>query len=594
MSTNPIQYSSRTFLTALNDINSDPLLADKPDWFKRLIAGMVDVASVWENASANNGFLRTALTRRAVTDLCALIDYSLVPQVTASGTMMFDAAIAAVMPFTLALADVAANGPSSMGSSSLRYGAKASLAFSSLTEVIAQGAGTISTSTGQFTVAAVFTTGEKVRMASSTTMPTGFSTGTDYYAIYVDVTHVKFATSRALAILGTAIVPSTVGAGNLTITRYSRGIACYQQNDVGLVSPVSVGNSDGVTEFQEFTISQAGVISGTLTVTVNAQSYTLVTTLALSAPTDRVFRLYYNTDGSCTIRFGNGVYGAIPPAAPVYCTYSYGGGTKTNVAYANQITAYAGGDQNISGCFNATPFTGGGDAETLDSAKRNAPMLLKARSRFITTEDGIALVYAYGGISLCMINKNVYGALSCQVVGIATGGGNPSAPTRAAIAAYLILLTSLESVDVQFDAATLTPVVADMNVRMIPGNVWATVEAYTELAVNLFFSETGKEIYSAYLTGGVSLATTTLNTIFTTAFGASDYAAITMILNTLGVIGARTFADVIQLSDLYAICSAVPGVDYVVLNSSAPSLPYTCAADEITTMTGGSITLHSV
>ena len=43
---NPIQYTSRTFQTILADINSDKELADKPEWFKRMIAGVGDVMSM--------------------------------------------------------------------------------------------------------------------------------------------------------------------------------------------------------------------------------------------------------------------------------------------------------------------------------------------------------------------------------------------------------------------------------------------------------------------------------------------------------------------------------------------------------------------
>jgi hypothetical protein len=575
----------------MSDINSDPLLVDKPDWFKRLIAGFVDVASTWENASANNGFLRTALTRRAVTDLCALIDYVPVPQVTASGTMMFDADPAAIMPFTVLQTDVAANGSSSMGSSAQRYGARGPLTFNTLLEVVVQDSGHISTSTGQIVVASVFTTGEKVRASSSVTLPTGILAGTDYFAIYVDVTHVQLAATRALAFSGTALVPSAVGSGNLTLTRLSQAISCYQQNDVAYTS---IGSSDGVTPWQEFDISQVGVLSDTLTVTVNGQAYVLVTTLALSAPTDNVFRLYYNTDGTCTIRFGNGVYGAIPPAAPVYVSYSYGGGLASNVAYPNQIVSYAGGDPRIKGCFNTVAFTGGNDAESLDSAKKNAPMLLKARSRFITIQDGIALAMAYGGLSLVQINRNTYGVLSCQVVGVATGGGNPSLATRTAIASYLLGLSMMSAVDVHFDAATLTPVTAAMNVRMTMGYLWTAISSYVSFAVKLYFAESGAEILAAYLSGGISLAVTKINLILSFSFQAADYAPITAILNTFNTTGARNFGDVIQLSDLYALCSAIPGVDYVVLTSSTPSIPYSEAANEITTMTGGSVTLTQV
>ncbi len=90
MAANPIQYTSRTFLTILADINSDPELADKPEWFKRIIAGVGDMLSMINNGAANNCFLRTAFTRQAVEELCYLIDYAIPDAATASGEVVFN------------------------------------------------------------------------------------------------------------------------------------------------------------------------------------------------------------------------------------------------------------------------------------------------------------------------------------------------------------------------------------------------------------------------------------------------------------------------------------------------------------------------
>ena len=98
MGGNPVQFTSRTFNTILADINTDPELVDKPDWWKRIWAGIGDVLSVWENATANNAYLRSAFTRRAVVDLCRLIGYELTEQVTASGLVFVDLAPALDLP----------------------------------------------------------------------------------------------------------------------------------------------------------------------------------------------------------------------------------------------------------------------------------------------------------------------------------------------------------------------------------------------------------------------------------------------------------------------------------------------------------------
>ena len=85
----PIKYSSRTYQTILNDINNVDNLADKPDWFKRMIAGVGDICSMINNAQANNSYLSTAFTRQAVKDMCRLIGYEMPEQTTSEGTQLF-------------------------------------------------------------------------------------------------------------------------------------------------------------------------------------------------------------------------------------------------------------------------------------------------------------------------------------------------------------------------------------------------------------------------------------------------------------------------------------------------------------------------
>jgi hypothetical protein len=581
--TNPIAYTSRTFATILADINSDPTLQDKPDWFKRLIAGMGDVASVWENASANQAFLRTAFTRRAVADLAALLDYFPVGLVSSSGYVMFDISPLAAPPFTVAAADLVALAQGTVAFGTQRFESRASLNVTSLTEVTA--AASWSTVNSKVTVASVFTTGELVRIASSGTMPSPFAVDTDYYAIYVDATHIRLASSRAAAYAGTYITITAAGTGNHTITRLSRLVLCYQQTSV---AQYSAGSSDGVTPWQKVILPHIGIQQATLQVSIGGDAWTLVDTLVNSAPTDKHFRFYANTDGTSTLFFGNGTYGAIPGAFDVLASYAFGGGVASNITAAGRIAAYGGTDSNVIGASNPGTMTGGSDAELISNTKALAPLLLKARDRFVTIEDGQALALAYGGLSLAKVNKNTYGLLSCQVLAIATGGGNPSSGVRTAIQAYLIDLSVLSSIDVHFDAATITSVAVTSAAKMLSGYLWATVEPKFRLAWSLFLTERGAEILAFYEASGISGAVTLINTAFSTTFETADYAWIQRLLDNLV---ARNFGDRIDESDVFAfIQGSVSGIDYMTV--AVPAFPVTLAADEITTV--GALTLTEI
>ena len=70
-------------------------------------------------------------------------------------------------------------------------------------------------------------TGTRVRLTTTTTLPAGLATATDYYVIRISDTTFKLATSYANAIAGTAINITDAGTGTHTVTwllpRYTNG-----------------------------------------------------------------------------------------------------------------------------------------------------------------------------------------------------------------------------------------------------------------------------------------------------------------------------------------------------------------------------------
>jgi hypothetical protein len=65
------------------------------------------------------------------------------------------------------------------------------------------------------------TTGTRVTVSSSGTLPGGLAASTNYYAIVVDSNTIKLAASPDSALAGTALNITSLGAGNLTITYYA-------------------------------------------------------------------------------------------------------------------------------------------------------------------------------------------------------------------------------------------------------------------------------------------------------------------------------------------------------------------------------------
>lgn len=581
---NPIQYTSKTFASVLSDINSDSELVDKPNWFKRLIAGLADIFSLNLNATANNLLLETAFTRENVRLLLELIDYQISPQSTATGSLTFYFPGTVAFPFTIAAADLIGLTAGSTAVSSKRFEARAAVNVVAVSENFAPGAVTVGTDI--ITVTRDFKTGEKVRFTTTGGLPAPLAAGTDYYVIRVSATEIKVCTSLVNALAGTVIDITTQGTGTHTVALYCVDVTCYQQTTI---SQYIVGTSDGTEEWQEYDLKDIDVLEDTVIVEINSVQWTKVDTFVDSGTTDKHFQLIYYSDNSAKIKFGDGTYGQIPGAFDIYVTYSTGGNADSNITALNKVNIYGGADSNVNGVANLNTLTGGGDPEAIEQAKRLGPLLLKARERFVTVEDGEALAVTYSGISLAKVIKNFYGVLSAKVVTIATGGGNPSAPTKTALQQYLIDRTELGEMDVRVEDSTITTVNVTSAGKVLAGYTWAQVLPWFRLGWKLFLSETGQEILDDFLSNGVDSARELINTLFTESYTITDNTQIQSFLT--GFTPRAIGEDDIQESDCFSLIDGKTiGIDYMTI--TAPVFPIAIADDEITTY--GTLTLTEI
>lgn len=110
-----------------------------------------------------------------------------------------------------------------------------------------------------------------------------------------------------------------------------------------------------------------------------------------SGASDKIFEINYDDFYKATIVFGNGVAGVSPPSDASYSVnYRVGGGTRGNlekrainasvVATAKE-TAYQGTMTNTS------KATGGANAETIEHAKKYAPLTFRRQDRLVTLQD---------------------------------------------------------------------------------------------------------------------------------------------------------------------------------------------------------------
>lgn len=560
MATNPIKYTSRTFTTILEDINNDEELRPKPNWFKRLWAGIGDVFSMWVNVASNLAFLRTAFTRQSVADHLALIDYYIAGATTSSGTLIFDVKRDAIFPLTFTTANLVASTTGSGVTSSVRFESRTPYTFSATIETFTADAGT-----DLLTVTQIYTTGMIVRLTTTDTLPTPLAIDTDYYVVYVSDTTIKLATTRNNAYNNVTIDITSIGVGIHSIQLFSFVTTVYQQESIS-VSKV-IGTSDGTTSWQEFELPDAFVIDSTLVITIGLDTWTAVETLVDSSPTDTHYRIIPLSDNKKKILFGDGTYGAIPANFDIFAFYAYGGGINSNISNIDQINQYSGSNTNISGVSNPLALSGGANDQSLEEAKRLGPLLLRARNRFVTSQDGKALAEAFEGVSLAKINKNVYGVLSAQVPIIPDGGGLPSTALKTSLQTYLIDRTALESMDIRVVDPDFNIINPNMSVKVVTGALFVDVDPYVQLALTLLFTETSNQIIALYDTEGLSATIEFINSKYGFSFASADSQANILISN----IPLNDFGKTFQRSDIEGYVDVyVNDVDYVIYNSTVP------------------------
>lgn len=573
MTFNPIQTDSETYNQIMADINSDPQLVDKPEWIKRLIAGSGDTMSIQRNAVANQSFLRTAFTRQAVADLLTLIDYVMAPQATAIGNLIFYLDPTTVsFPKTVTIANLAGTTQGSIAQSSKRYEARAGVTITAApTETFTASAGT-----DLITVVGPRNNLELVRFTTTGTLPAGLSLTTNYYLIATaDATKFYVATTLQNAINGVFIDITTAGTGTHTLTVYSFTAICYQQESV---SSVVIGQSDGLTEWQEFDYPDLNVLADTSQITINSIAWTRVDTFVNSTSSDKHFRHIYKSNGQAFVAFGNGIYGEIPPVFDIFASYAKGGGVSSNISVVGLVTGYAGNDSDIIAVSNPGFFTGGMNEESIDNAKKVAPLLLKAQNLFVTTENGRVLAEGYPGVAVAKVIKNAFGVLTANVLIVPDGGGLPSGTLKTNLTTYLTERTALEEIAVTVSDPSYYTANPVIQAKMRPGFVFADVLPFIRLAAKLEFSEVGQQVIDDFNTNGIVSAISFINSIFGESFTSDSNAQIIKLLNNLE---AATFGKTFQESDVLGyIDSNVDGVDFL---THSMSFPIVLTEDQIST-----------
>ncbi|MGO9991354.1 MAG: putative baseplate assembly protein [Steroidobacteraceae bacterium] len=213
-------------------------------------------------------------------------------------------------------------------------------------------------------------TSSEVRSIAGLSLVDGYT----HLALDADLTHTYDASSVTI---NANVAPATHGETKSEILGSGTGTASYQK--FYLKQPpltyVSAATPSGV--------------ASTLEVRVNGALWDEVPWLAGEAPTERVFTTSMDEQGNTVVQFGDGAEnGARLPTGQnnVTAKYRQGIGSAGNVR-AGQITTLLTRPMGLQSVINPVAASGGGDPESIDSARRNVPVTTRALDRIVSLED---------------------------------------------------------------------------------------------------------------------------------------------------------------------------------------------------------------
>ena len=188
-------------------------------------------------------------------------------------------------------------------------------------------------------------------------------------------------------------------------------------------------------------------------------------TLAFSQSGQRDYVVEVDADDRAMIRFGDGTFGAIPPAgAQIRVTYRAGGGQAGNVL-AGTVTTVVDSPQLVllgAKVTNPEPATGGAEREDIAHAVRQAPAVFRSLRRAVTAADYEALALSYEGVGKVRAVGTGWNVVTLFVA--PEGGGKVSDVLAAGLRGYLedkrMLGQIVEIADVDYVPVRVTAQIA--------------------------------------------------------------------------------------------------------------------------------------
>ena len=189
--------------------------------------------------------------------------------------------------------------------------------------------------------------------------------------------------------------------------------------------------------------------------------------LLQAGPFDHNFVVETEGDGTATLRFGDGILGALPTAG-FTATYRIGNGSAGHVgaeAIAHVVTGLA-GIQNVR---NPLPSQGGSDPESLSQVRLYAPQAFRTQKRAVTEQDYADAAGRHPQVEKAEVALRFTGTWHTMFVTVQRrGGALVDDPFKAGVRSFLEPLR-MAGFDLEVEAPIFVPLDIGFTVHVVPG-----------------------------------------------------------------------------------------------------------------------------
>lgn len=263
----------------------------------------------------------------------------------------------------------------------------------------------------------------------------------------------------------------------------------------------TLGSGDGTETFQRFALNQSPLtyvsaanprgIESTLAVFVNDTRWREVDTLYGTAASDRVYITRRDSEAKTTVQFGNGVSGARLPSGSnnVRAEYRKGLGSA-GLVRAEQLSLLLTQPFGVSDVINPMGAEGARDAESLEQVRRNAPRTVLTLDRVVSLLDYENFARSFGSVAKALATWTREGAQPVVFLTVAGENGASIDPDSALHRDLAAALRRFGNPNVPLRIASYRPAsfVVTARVRVALDRVTAKVMAAVKDALQNAFS----------------------------------------------------------------------------------------------------------